>query len=159
MFSLLTTILVAATTLVIGGVLGGLLTRKLSSQEKKAQSLQAEVEKHKKQLSEYQQQVNDHFATTAKLVNQLTQNYRDVHEHLASDALKLANMDISRQLISDTNNDHIGINERKLNEQIVEPPKDWAPKTEGEEGMLSESYGLKDEEEISPPPHPTKQAH
>ena len=43
------------------------------------ESLSALEEKH----AQYQQDVNQHFSETARLVGQLTQNYRSVYEHLS----------------------------------------------------------------------------
>ena len=99
MFSLITLISVAAAALIFGCLLGVLLNRTLSSQEQKARALKTKLQDSEKQLLQYQQEVTQHFAQTANLVNTLTQSYNVVHEHLASDALKFANVYITRQLL------------------------------------------------------------
>jgi len=93
------------------------------------------------ELQNYQRDVAEHFAHTSQLVNNLTQAYRDVHEHLANGALKLATPAISKQILDAANSDAIP----SLKEQPVEPPRDWAPRTSGK-GTLSDDYGLRDDE-------------
>ncbi len=144
MYSLTTLLIVAVTTFILGGLLSLLLTRSLSASEQKTRSLESRLQQAEESLADYQQEVTEHFAETAKLVNNLTQNYKDVHEHLAGSALKLANVDISRQLLSTNPTD--GDTSLNINEEDFEPPKDWAPS----EGTLSEDYGLTPEETISP---------
>jgi uncharacterized membrane-anchored protein YhcB (DUF1043 family) len=145
-FSLYTLITVAVIALAAGCTLGALLSRMLSPQEQKARTLETQLQEAEEQLTGYQQEVTEHFAETAKLVNTLTQSYRDVHEHLANDALKLANVDISRQLLSNASADDALLGETSLNEENFQPPRDWAPKSPGSAGTLSESFGLADDE-------------
>lgn len=146
MFSLTTLIGVAAVALIVGCLLGVLLSRTLSPQEQKARTLEAKLKDGEQQLMQYQQEVTQHFAQTASLVNTLTQSYKDVHEHLASDALKFANVDISRQLLKSSESSDF-LSEPNMDEKEIYAPKDWAPKTPGSEGTLSESFGLKDTDE------------
>ena len=142
MFSLTTMLMVAATAFIAGCLLSLLLSKSLSSGEKKSRTLETRLKETEEKLNDYQQEVTDHFAQTAQLVNNLTQNYKEVHEHLAGSALKLANVDISRQLLASGVND----NEAELgdSEKGFQPPKDWAPG----EGALSEGYGLDREDEL-----------
>ncbi|MFT6388255.1 MAG: uncharacterized membrane-anchored protein YhcB (DUF1043 family) [Cellvibrionaceae bacterium] len=145
-FTLSTLIGVALITLIAGSILGAVLTRALSPQQQKTRSLETELQDSEQKLTEYQQEVTEHFAQTAQLVNTLTQSYRDVHEHLSSDALKLANVDISRQLLKSAASEEDGLlGESSIREEgDFQPPKDWAPKTPGKEGTLSEKFGLSD---------------
>lgn len=146
MFSLITLIGASVASLILGCIIGAVLTRTLSPQEQKARSLETKLQDSEKQLSQYQQEVTQHFAQTANLVNSLTQSYKDVHEHLVGDALKLANVDISRQLLNNSEASELNA-EPQLDESEFQPPKDWAPKTPGSEGTLSESFGLKEDSE------------
>lgn len=142
MFSLTTMLIVGATAFIIGYLLSLLLTKSLSPSEKKSRTLETRLKETEEKLNDYQQEVTDHFAQTAQLVNNLTQNYKEVHEHLAGSALKLANVDISRQLLDS------GVNDSQTDlgdsEKGFQPPKDWAPG----EGALSEGYGLDKENEL-----------
>ncbi len=154
MFSLYTLISAAVISLVVGCIIGALLSRVLSPQEQKAKSLETKLQDAENHLTEYQQEVTEHFAQTAKLVNTLTESYRDVHEHLASDALKLANVDISRQLLKNAEGGDELLTEESMNESDFQPPRDWAPKTPGKEGTLSENFGLNEEDEYPKPDAP-----
>ena len=148
MFTLSTLIGVGTLALLIGFILGAVLARTLSPQQQQARSLEVKLQNSEKQLLQYQQEVTTHFAQTAQLVNTLTQSYRDVHEHLAKDALKFANVDISRQLLKNASleNDAV-ISTPEINEGNFHPPRDWAPKSPGSEGTLSENYGLHENED------------
>lgn len=144
LFSLTTLLIITITAFILGGLLSLMLNRSLSSSEQKTRGLETRVQQAEESLADYQQEVTDHFAETAKLVNNLTQNYKDVHEHLAGSALKLANVDISNQLLSSNVSDE----ESTLNvsESDFEAPKDWAPS----EGTLSEDYGLSTDDSDMP---------
>lgn len=96
-------------------------------------------------LQGYQRDVTEHFAHTSQLVNNLTQSYRDVHEHLANGALKLATPAISRQILDSANSSLNSDNKSYISGQHIEPPRDWAPKAPGTKGTLSEDYGLRDD--------------
>lgn len=97
-------------------------------------------------LQAYQRDVAEHFTQTSQLVNNLTQAYREVHEHLANGALKLATPAISRQIIDSANSNLGGDTRAYINEQRIEPPRDWAPKTPGAKGTLSEDYDLREDQ-------------
>ena len=142
MFSLYTLIFVVAIALTAGCVLGVVLSRYTSPQEQKARMLRNQLQQTEERLTAYQQKVNEHFSETAKRVKKLSQSYCDVHEHLASEALKLANVDISRELLNNTINDDKLLRDIPINEEDFQPPKDWAPKLPGSENTLSESFGL-----------------
>lgn len=96
-------------------------------------------------LQGYQRDVAEHFAQTSQLVNNLTHAYREVHEHLASGALKLATPAISRQILDSANANLGGDTKAYVTEQRIEPPRDWAPKAPGAKGSLSEDYDLRDD--------------
>jgi len=146
-FTLSALIGVGLITFIVGCILGATLTRVLSPQQQKARSLESKLQDSEQKLTEYQQEVTEHFAQTAQLVNTLTQSYRDVHEHLSGDALKLANVDISRQLLKDgSGEDDTLLGNSAIPEDDFQPPKDWAPKTPGKEGTLSENFGLSDDD-------------
>lgn len=101
-------------------------------------------------LQAYQRDVAEHFSQTSSLVNNLTQAYREVHEHLANGALKLATPAISRQIIDSANSNLEGGVKSYISEQRFEPPRDWAPKAPGSKGMLSEDYDLREDEHRPP---------
>lgn len=61
-------------------------------------ALEAEVGRLKSELGAYREQVNDHFRTTADLVNQMTGSYKAVYEHLAGGSQKLCSGEVMLEL-------------------------------------------------------------
>ncbi len=139
MFSLSIVIIASLVSLLIGSIVGVLLSGNLNRGKNSIDS-DERLANTEETLLDYQRDVAEHFAQTTKLVNTLTESYRDMHEHLASSALKLSTPEISRQLISSGSTYAADISESDIH-----VPKDWAPKKHGEEGALSESYGLEDQ--------------
>lgn len=155
MFELSTLILTGFTSLIAGGLIGALLTRTLRPQEQQNRELEVRLKQSEDRLSDYQDQVTVHFAETSQLINKLTQSYKEVHEHLAGSALKLTNPDISRKLIEAADGTLSSDTDayRDIDPASLQPPRDWAPKTPGDSGQLSEAYSFEREEaELLQPP-------
>ncbi len=133
--------------LAVGVLIGYLLGRVKGG----SQSLVEERDQVRNELESYKEQVTSHFAATAELVNGLTEQYRRVHQHLAAGAQTLCNdPDTVESLQSSlqprlskedipTVTDAVDNTEA---EELPQPPRDYAPKGAGEEGTLSERYGL-----------------
>ncbi|TQV80212.1 DUF1043 family protein [Exilibacterium tricleocarpae] len=131
----------------VGCVVGALLSRSLNPREKQNRDLEQRLQQAEQRLSGYQQEVTEHFAQTSQLVNSLTQSYREVHEYLASSALKLSNPDVSRQILEAGKGKLPSDNSTVIDKDNFEPPRDWAPKEPGSKGALSEDYGLEEDRE------------
>lgn len=146
MYSFASLAITAVISLLVGGALGALLVYSLR-QHLFGQDIEQRLHKAESDLQGYQRDVAEHFAQTAGLVNNLTHAYRDMHEHLANGALKLATPAISRQLIDSASGvAGAATGATYLGEQAIEPPRDWAPKVAGSKGTLSEDYGLRDDD-------------
>lgn len=131
----------------VGAALGALISRMMLP-SKQNKSLENQLQASQEKLDSYQKEVSEHFEETSKLVQNLTQSYKDVHDHLAKGAGKLATAEVSEKMLSAGNpQDNALENQSTLDENAYAPPKDWAPKTPGETGMLSEEFGLKEEAE------------
>ena len=149
------TLLLVLVALALGVVIGTLLTRSLHPHEKQRKELEERLDKLQDEHKEYQHKVTEHFLTTSSLVNTMTESYRDLHEHLASSAMHLTNPEISRQLI-DAGYGRISSNlasdalANSIASEVPEPPRDYAPKVPG--GVLSEDYGLRNEDNVPPNP-------
>ena len=144
MFSLSTLVFTGLISLLAGAGLGAFLLYLFRAQVY-SRELEQRLHEAEHSLKNYQRDVADHFAQTSQLVNNLTQSYRDVHEHLANSALKLATPAISRQILESANNTLVGTEKSYLNEQNIEAPRDWAPKATGTPGPLSDEFGLHDD--------------
>jgi len=143
-FSLEFVIMVAVIVFCLGCLLGAFISRSFFPPEQQKQ-LEESLQSSREELGQYQREVAQHFADTAQLVQNLTSSYKDVHDHLANGALKLTNPEITQQVLA-AGDKNIGIEvHEELEDQVVEPPRDWAPKTPGETGTLSEDYGLDSE--------------
>ena len=110
--------------------------------------LQKKLDKSEQHLKQYQQEVSQHFITISHLTASVTQSYRDINEQLVSSAMRLASPEIGRQLLKSGGSD-LSLLDPNGNSLVdledVEVPRDYAPKVPG--GILSEEYGLKDEQE------------
>ncbi len=144
MFSLSTLIITALACTGLGAVISLLVMRNSSHQQNNRQ-LQDSLQQAEGNLQGYQQEVSDHFTKTAELINNLTQDYKDVHEHLANSALKLSNAELSRSFIESANSQLPTSEQVTMHDENLEAPRDWAPKSPGKKGALSEDYGMEEE--------------
>ena len=133
MFELSTLIITGLACLIIGLAAGAQLVRVYMPA---APTLENQLEDAETKLSDYQNDVSEHFAETSRLVNNLTQSYKEVLLHQAQSALKLSNQDISKQLIEAAEG-NLALTE-SMGDIPLEQPKDWAPQT----GQLREEFGL-----------------
>ncbi len=82
---------------VIGLVVGGLFMYFATKNKSSKQSVKDVEEK----LENYQQEVEGHFAKTADLIDNLTDSYKEVFEHLSESAEKLLTEEqIQNQLVN-----------------------------------------------------------
>ena len=98
MFPLATLIGFAILGLIVGLVLGAFLFQRFSHQGLRSQDLEKRLQKAEQQFKSYQDDVTQHFEETSRKVNNLTKSYKDVHEYLASSAMKLTNPQMSRAI-------------------------------------------------------------
>ncbi len=75
--------------LVAGALIGALAHRLLAPSAKEADRARTERDAARDELKQYKTSVNQHFDKTAELVNDLTQNYVKVYQHLAEGAQTL----------------------------------------------------------------------
>lgn len=143
MFALESLLIIAVITFIVGGIIGVAVGRAWVPPERQ-KDLEKRLSSAKDELDAYQQDVAKHFMETSQRVGELTQSYRDLHEHLAKGALNLTNTEIGRQLLdAGASKEHI----TDLEGTSIEPPRDWAPKMPGSQGMLSEEFGLREHDD------------
>lgn len=85
----MTAALVAIFCLVLGVVCGLLFGRATNAPYQQAQNLKDSLEQVQLEYEAYKVEVTQHFTKTAELVNTMTDNYRNVHTHLAGGAQTL----------------------------------------------------------------------
>ena len=132
----------------VGAIATYLWIRKSGENTVDVIDLQKKLDKSEQHLKQYQQEVSQHFITISHLTASVTQSYRDINEQLVSSAMRLASPEIGRQLLKSGGSD-LSLLDPNGNPLVdledVEVPRDYAPKVPG--GILSEEYGLKDEQE------------
>ena len=82
--------------LAIGIGAGFLIGRAENKTAKQAKQLAEELKEAKTQLETHHQQINEHFMKTGELVNNMTESYRAVYQHLASGAQTLCTGEAAR---------------------------------------------------------------
>lgn len=133
----------------VGGFAGYVLA-KTRNPDTRVRELEEHLHSLQDKFERYQESVTQHFVTTAKLVNNVTQSYREVHEHLQRGAETLCadnrrhgsgnpshafeRLDAPRTLQGTLAEDHYA----------VEPPRDYATKKPTDKGTLDEDYGFRD---------------
>ncbi len=154
--------IIGIVALAIGAVIGYLMGRSSASDTSQQDELTKQLEAAQLELNGYKEQVNGHFARTAELVNNLTESYKDVHQHLASSAQQLCKDGTAAQSLEASMQPRLSeaaeveiptVTDAVPNAEarsIPEPPRDYAPKKDDEEGTLSETYGLQEKAEPVP---------
>ncbi|HBO13051.1 MAG TPA: hypothetical protein DD491_09730 [Halieaceae bacterium] len=129
--------------LVVGGLLGMLFGRNSTAGSQQARELEKRIDQLTRDKRAYENRVTEHFVETADRLNALTDMYRGIHEHLAEGAstLCVGKNDVSVKRLAGPADDS-EVPQESLN---IEQPRDYAPKAEGETGMLNESFGIERE--------------
>lgn len=143
MYSLYDLTIISLSLLFVGLIVGYLWAAKRAPSPQAQRKLEEHLQKLESQQEDYQHQVNEHFSETAALLNQLTDSYRDVHNHLAKGAQLLCG-DQAREHLQ-----QLGVNpseslsaDEPLPEDVT-PPLDYAPKNDPHaKGVLNEEFGL-----------------
>ena len=88
-YSMTILITAGAALLILGLGLGILLGRRASPAAQRQREAELKLDQVMQDKKAYEDEVVEHFADTATLLNNLTERYRDVHNHLAKGADKL----------------------------------------------------------------------
>lgn len=154
--------LTGITCLAVGLAAGLLLARIIKGDNPaRVNELENRLQDLQRDQAEYRNQVSEHFNTTAELVHQMTESYRDVYQHLASGAQNLCTEDVASKLLpageqkmfaseEDSAEEDNTTDEAQGNDSI-EQPKDYAPKKSPGPGALSEEFGLEKEKKEDQP--------
>lgn len=134
----------AAVAAILGTILGWMAGRNTSAAAQKCRELTDKLEQLVQEKKSYEDEVVEHFTETAALLNNLTESYREVHNHLANGAASLCQGKgpVSMERLR---NDR---DPAEIPDNLVtpRPPLDYAPKhSPNEKGMLNEEFGLERE--------------
>ena len=109
----------------LGGTAGGWLLRiLLDPSETKLRDAEARVRASEAALEDYRREVTEHFRGTADRVNRLTEDYRDLHSHLAQGAMGLCTPSASEAPLLTSLS---GSAPRAIAGSVINPPLDYAP--------------------------------
>lgn len=120
--TLFNVILLALAALVAGVLLGRFTVR-----SRDAGRLEQELKKAHKELESYQGQINNHFADSAELMEQLAEQYQSLYRHMAEQSKFLAKVQepLFREAPLDEERDAPASEEPDL------PPRDYAGASSG----------------------------
>ena len=135
-------VVTALLALCAGFTAGWLLGVRRRSKRAVIKDLETRLERALENRADYEAEVAEHFATTAQLLNRMTEDYRSVYSHLAGGAEKLCDgaVNIPRTGIGAPVQDSAEIPPQMVD---VMQPLDYAPRKDPrEQGQLSETFGL-----------------
>ena len=132
--------------LILGGLIGGALgwylalNSRSDNKRRVIMDLESQLDQARQSRADYEAEVTEHFAQTAELLHQLTDDYRAVYSHLAKGADQLCGDQISISAATlSAPSDQSGDQSQWAE---VAQPLDYAPKKPDEQGQLSETFGL-----------------
>ena len=124
----------------LGVAVGALLFKAYSPEQSKARDLEKHLHEKQDELKNYQLEVTEHFTETSQLLKDLTENYRDVHNHLAKGAQTLCEGTNTPPIMYKLPEAEAG---NEDDEGSIAAPLDYAPRsTPYDKGTLHEDYGL-----------------
>ena len=128
--------------LALGLVIGAAFASRLGGGPARVRELEEQLRRLRESDRDYRESVSEHFSATATLVKQMTENYRDVYQHLASGAQSLCSAEVASRLLP-ANDESVFENTPEAEELGVLPPKDYAARADPSgKGALAEDFGL-----------------
>ena len=131
------------------GSLAGVLFYRLSFGSKmRNKILQDQLDETKQQLKTYKKTINEHMATSAQLFKNLSLSNQAIKQHFMHVFQDLCDDETVYYKLADSLQKKITDEEYKVDGEINnlhEQPKDYVPKKNDAEGVLSEGFGLKKE--------------
>lgn len=129
--------------LALGVIIGALSANRLSGTPTRIKELESQVKSLEERHDQYKDDVSDHFNVTADLVQQMTQSYRDVYQHLATGAQDLCTSEVANKLLPAGADAVFGIAGSVSGALGFTPPKDYATKqSPDQKGALAEDFGI-----------------
>ena len=143
MVTLTVALVLVAAAFLSGAAVMHLYARKTSHGGVPGRDIEKQLKESEQKLKRYQQEVTEHFVAVSHLTSNVAQSYKQIHEHLATSAIRLASPEVGRQLLKSGGSD-LNMLDSNGNPLVdiddLEVPRDYAPSVPG--GILSEGYGL-----------------
>lgn len=130
--------------LAVGIAIGYLLAGRVNNNPAKIGELEQKLQDLQRSHSRYRDEVSEHFSTTAELVQQMTDSYKDVYQHLASGAQDLCSGEVASKLLPASSEAVFGPSlSSEQGDGELQAPKDYAPRHNAtQSGALAEDFGL-----------------
>ena len=81
---------IIAVSIFIAGIFIGIIVNRLTNKNQKQQiSLKKDLDKSKYELEQYRQELVDHFARSAELLDNVSKDYSKLYEHMAKTSAEL----------------------------------------------------------------------
>ncbi len=135
----------------VGGLVGFLYARRVPADDR-IKELELHLTSLQAKYEHYQERVTENFSSTAQIVNALTQQYRQLHDHLRQGADTLCS-DTRRHGQDNPSRAFLPLGPAamtSLHDPVdpaylasVAPPRDYADKAPHDKGMLDDEFGLK----------------
>ena len=127
--------------LLIGTLLGVVISRLTTPGYKKQKTVQKDLESAKFELEQQKQDLADHFAQTAEMLDSLGKEYTKLYQHMAKTSSELLpnlpeqDNPFVKKITQQTETDSEALQEQAAVQPISEAPKDYAA---GSTGLLKE---------------------
>jgi uncharacterized membrane-anchored protein YhcB (DUF1043 family) len=139
----------------VGSAAGALLFKIFRSDEARVKELQLKLQALSEEHERYKSNVHSHFSNSARLLNQLTDSYREVYLHMADGAQSLCPDYISSQLSLPRDQNPLVARDGAVPASDktpgeTAPPLDYATKSSPDQkGNLAEDFGLDKKDRVS----------
>ena len=128
--------------LAVGIAIGYFVAGRVNNNPTKIGELEQQLQDLQRSQSRYRDEVSEHFSTTAELVQQMTDSYRDVYQHLANGAQDLCSGEVASKLLPASSEVVFGPPQPEADSEL-QAPKDYAPRQNAtQSGALAEDFGL-----------------
>lgn len=135
--------LTAIGCLAVGIAIGFVLAGRTISNPQKVSDLEQQLQELQSSHARYKEEVSEHFSMTAELVQQMTDSYKDVYQHLATGAQELCSGEVASKLLPASSDGVFGLALSADNDGELQAPKDYAPRRNpSQSGALAEGFGL-----------------
>ncbi|MTH45649.1 Z-ring associated protein ZapG [Intestinirhabdus alba] len=116
--------------LIVGIIIGAVAMRFGNRKLRQQQALQYELEKNKKELEDYRNELVSHFAHSAQLLDNMADDYRQLYQHMAKSSSSLL-----PEMTAETNpfRNRLAESEASNDQAPVQMPRDYS---EGASGLL-----------------------
>lgn len=132
---ILTSLILVAAGVIIGVLISQILTRN----HRHESSLKKELEQNRAEFKAYRKQVNEHFQSSAQMLDELAQQYQKIYQHMAEQSTQLLDdqrqnspmFDPDKKILYSPTPSQLDAEVDAPEEQPSTPPKDYTNERSG----------------------------